>query len=288
MVGFDAAELVEDQIARLARLGASGFAIALVVLFLFLRGWRAVAVVAVAVPVSLLAALAMLYLAGQSLNLITIFGLALAVGLLVDNSVVVYEAVQRRLERGAGADAAVRDGLRRTVRAIVAASATTAVVFLPLGLVDFDDVLVRELIEVVALSILLPLAASLVVALGLVPLPRASSGAPAALRRLAVAAGAARPGGLVAPDGARLLVRRVVAGPCGVRGLRSRARRRRCSRTWSFAGAVGLGADRDAGGAGAFGGSSPPFSRVRARSRRPSQAVGRPRRAVLDLEASTR
>jgi hydrophobic/amphiphilic exporter-1 (mainly G- bacteria), HAE1 family len=102
VVGFDGAALVEDQIARLARLGLSGFAIALVVLFLFLREWRAVAVVGIAVPVSLLAALAMLYLAGQSLNLITLFGLALAVGLLVDNSVVVYEAVQRRLERGAG------------------------------------------------------------------------------------------------------------------------------------------------------------------------------------------
>ena len=213
VIGFDAAELVEDQIARLARLGASGFAIALVVLFLFLRGWRAVAVVAVAVPVSLLAALAMLYLVGQSLNLITIFGLALAVGLLVDNSVVVYEAVQRRLERGAGAATAVRDGLRRTVRAIVAASATTAVVFLPLGLIDFDDVLVRELIEVVALSILLPLAASLVVALGLVPLLAHRLAAPAALRRLAETRRrrAAR-GGLVAPDRARLLFGGVVAG----------------------------------------------------------------------------
>ncbi len=213
VIGFDAAKLVEDQIARLARLGASGFAIALVVLFLFLRGWRAVAVVAVAVPVSLLAALAMLYLAGQSLNLITIFGLALAVGLLVDNSVVVYEAVQRRLERGAGAAAAVRDGLRRTVRAIVAASATTAVVFLPLGLVDFDDLLVRELIEVVALSILLPLAASLVVALGLVPLLAHRLAAPAALRRLADARRRrAASGGLVAPDRARLLFGGVVAG----------------------------------------------------------------------------
>ena len=106
VIGFDAAELVEDQITRLSQLGATGFAIALVVLFLFLRRWRAVAVVAVAVPVSLLAALSLLYLLGQSLNLITLFGLALAVGLLVDNSVVVYEAMQRRLERGAEATTA--------------------------------------------------------------------------------------------------------------------------------------------------------------------------------------
>ncbi len=213
VIGFDAAALVEDQIARLARLGASGFAIALVVLFLFLRRWRAVAVVAVAVPVSLLAALSGLYLIGQSLNLITLFGLALAVGLLVDNSVVVYEAVQRCLERGADAATAVRDGLRRTVRAIVAASATTAVVFLPLSLIEFDDVLVRELIEVVALSILLPLAASLVVAVGLVPLLAHRLAAPAALRALAEARQRrAERGDLVAPDRARLLFGGVVAG----------------------------------------------------------------------------
>ena len=123
----------------------------------------------------------LLYLLGQSLNLITLFGLALAVGLLVDNSVVVYEAMQRRLERGAEATTAVRDGLRRTVRPIIAGTATTAVVFLPLSLIDFDDVLVRELIEVVALSILLPLVASLVVAVGLVPLLARNLAAPAAV-----------------------------------------------------------------------------------------------------------
>ena len=212
VIGLDAAELVEDQLTRLAQLGAAGFAVALVVLFLFLRQWRAVAVVAVAVPVSLLAALSMLYLVGQTLNLITLFGLALAVGLLVDNSVVVYEAVQRRLERGAEPAAAVRDGLRRTVRAIVAASATTAAVFLPLFLIDFDDVMVRELIAVVALSILLPLAASLMVAVGLVPLLAHRLSAPAALRRLdQIRQRRVERGGLVAPDRARLLFGGVVA-----------------------------------------------------------------------------
>ena len=212
VIGLDAAEIVEDQLDRLARLGAAGFAVALVVLFLFLRQWRAVAVVAVAVPVSLLAALSMLYLVGQTLNLITLFGLALSVGLLIDNSVVVYEAVHRQLERGAEAAAAVRNGLRRTVRAIIAASATTAAVFLPLFIIDFDDPMVRELIAVIALSILLPLAASLVVALGLVPLLAHRLSAPAALRRLArIRHRRAERGGLVAPDRARLLFGGVVA-----------------------------------------------------------------------------
>ena len=211
-IGFDAAETVEDQLAWLARLGATGFAVALVVLFLFLREWRAVTVVAVAVPVSLLASLAFLYLAGQSLNLITLFGLALAIGLLVDNSVVVYEAVQRRLERGAEAAVAVREGLRRTVRAIVAASATTAVVFLPLSLIDLDDVTMRELLEVVSLSILVPLGASLVVAVGLVPLLAHRLAAPAARRRiLAARRRQAARGGLVAPDPGRMFFGRIVA-----------------------------------------------------------------------------
>jgi len=213
VVGFDAAQMVEDQIGRLMRLGASGFLIALVVLYLFLRQWRAVAVVGVSVPVSLLAALSMLFLLGQSLNLITLFGLALSVGLLVDNSVVVYEAVLRRLERGLDADRAVLEGLRRTVRAIVAASLTTAVVFLPLSLIDFDDVMVKELMKVIALSLLLPLAASLLVAVGLVPLLAHRLAAPAALRRLEeVRQRRAEHGGLVAPDHARLLFGRLVAG----------------------------------------------------------------------------
>jgi multidrug efflux pump subunit AcrB/ABC-type multidrug transport system ATPase subunit len=213
VTGFDAADLVEEQIARLASLGASGFAIALVVLYLFLRQWRAVAVVGIAVPVSLLAALSALYLVGESLNLITLFGLALAVGLLVDNSVVVYEAVQRRLERGADAEVAVIDGLRRTVRAIVGATATTAVVFLPALLIEFDDSIIRELIGVMALSILLPLGASLLVAVGLVPLLAHRLAAPAALRTLARARRRrAEHAGLLAPDRARMLFAGVVAG----------------------------------------------------------------------------
>ena len=212
VIGFDGADLVEEQIDRLGWLGASGFGISLVVLFLFLREWRAVAVVGVAVPVSLLAALAMLYLVGQSLNLITLFGLALAVGLLVDNSIVVYEAVQRRLERGVEASVAVQDGLRRTVRAIVAASACTSIVFLPARLIDFDDTLVRELISVVALSILLPLAASLLVAVALVPLLAHRLAAPAALRRLARARQRrAEHGDLVPPERARLLFGGILA-----------------------------------------------------------------------------
>jgi multidrug efflux pump subunit AcrB/ABC-type multidrug transport system ATPase subunit len=205
-IGFDGAQVVEDQIDRLLRLAATGFAIGLVVLYLFLRQWRAVLVVGIAVPVSLLGALTLLHAGGQTLNLISLFGLAVGVGLLVDNSVVVYEAVQRRLERGASAGEAAVLGVRRTVRAIVAASLTTAIVFLPAVLADFEQAIVRSLLEVIALAILLPLAASLCVAVGLVPLLAHRLAAPAAIARLREGARRReRRGGLTPPDRGRAL-----------------------------------------------------------------------------------
>ena len=183
VIGFDAAEEVEKQLRRLGQLALSGFVIALAVLFLFLRQLRAVAVVAVAVPVSLLAAIALLMLGGWTLNLITLFGLAVGIGMLVDNSIVVYEAVQSRLERGVDPDRAAEDGVRRTVRAIFAATVTNAVVFLPVAFAT-EDAMVRGMLVLVAVAILLPLGASLLVAVGLVPLLARRLAAPAAVARL--------------------------------------------------------------------------------------------------------
>jgi len=209
---FDAADLVETQINRLRNLGLSGFGIALLVLFLFLRQWRAVAVVAVAVPVSLAVALSFLYVAGLSLNLFTLFGLAIGVGLIVDNSVVVFESVQRRLERGRSPDDAAAGGIRRTGRAIVAASVTTAIVFLPAVIVDLESSLVQNLIALLSLAILLPLFGSLLVAIGLVPLLARHLAAPAAMRRLTrLRRRRERFGGLVPPDPTRILFAGVLA-----------------------------------------------------------------------------
>jgi multidrug efflux pump subunit AcrB/ABC-type multidrug transport system ATPase subunit len=212
VINFDAAEAVEEQISRLSRLGASGFLIALVVLFFFLREWRAVAVVAIAVPVSLMAALSLLYISGQSLNLVSLFGLMMAIGLVVDNSVVVFEAISRGLERDQPIEAATREGLRRTVRAIAAASATTAVVFLPAAVVEMDDEMMRSLIAVVSLAILLPLLASLLVAVGLVPLLAHRLAAPAAARRLLENRRRRQlRGNLRKPDPARIIFTGIVA-----------------------------------------------------------------------------
>jgi multidrug efflux pump subunit AcrB/ABC-type multidrug transport system ATPase subunit len=185
VINFDGGEVIDEQLDRLKKLALSGFLIALAVLFLFLRQIRAVAVVGVAVPASLLSALALLYLFGQSINIITLFGLALGIGMLVDNSIVVYEAVQRQLEQGADPDRATEYGVRRTARAILAATLTNAVVFIPISFAEFESGSARSLVQVLVLAILLPLAGSVLVAVGLVPLLARRLAAPAALARLA-------------------------------------------------------------------------------------------------------
>ena len=211
-VSADAGEELEKQLGRLGKLALSGYLVALLALFVFLRQWRAVAVVGLAVPVSVLGAIGALYLLGETLNLITIFGLAIAIGLLVDNSVVVYESILRQMEKGADPMAATRRGIRRTVRAIVAASVTTAVVFLPPFIVDLDSQEMEGVFRLVAISILLPMAASLLVAVGLVPVLAHRMVAPATLSALArnheIRAERA---GLAPPDRAKMLLGGLVA-----------------------------------------------------------------------------
>ena len=211
VIGEDDAADVEEQLGRLGRLGLSGYLIALAVLFLFLRQWRAVAVVGVAVPVSLFGALALLYLMGHSVNQLTLGGLWLSIGLLIDNSIVVYEAVLRRLERGVAAPSAARIGLTRTIRAILAATATTAVVMLPAAIIDLPTT-ASSLIEVMVPAFLLPLGASVLVALGLVPVLTHKLAAPAAIRSVArQRAQRERASGERAPDPLRILFGGLVA-----------------------------------------------------------------------------
>ncbi len=182
-IGFDGAEEVENQINRLKKLAVSGYIISLVVLFLFIRRPGALAVVAIAVPVSLLASMAFLYTGGYTINIISLIGLAVGVGMLVDNSIVVYEAIQRRLERGMHPDAAASAGVTATFKAILASTITTAVVFLPIPFL-IPDATIRGTINLLAASILIPLGSSLIVAVGLVPLLSRNFTAPSAVKKL--------------------------------------------------------------------------------------------------------
>ena len=185
LVQFDGAAVIETELSDLMRRALHGFAISLVVLFLFARQLRAVLVVAVAVPVSVVAALALLFVGGQSLNAITLFGLAVAIGLIIDNGIVVFEAIQRLVERGATPGRAASEAVGRTVRAIVAAAAMNTVVFLPVAAIEGPDSLLQSMLAVLALAIVLPLLASVMVAVGLVPMLTRWYSAPAAQARVA-------------------------------------------------------------------------------------------------------
>lgn len=201
------ANSLDEKIVRVYMLGAIGLAIALVVLFLFLRRWRAVMVVGISVPVSITFALAGLYLLGQSINLLTLFGLTMAIGLLVDNSVVVYESILRGIERGRSAVQATRIGLRKTVRAIVAASLTTTIVFVPVFIVGLEDPFLQQMFSTLAIAVVLPVIASMLVAIGLVPLLAHKLAAPAALKRIQQRRAARElRGGLRSPDVSKILL----------------------------------------------------------------------------------
>ena len=162
----DEAALVEDAIADVQQAALIGIGLAVLVLVLFLRSAGPTVVVATAVPVSLLGTLFLMHFAGQSLNIMTLGGLALGAGMLVDNSIVVVESIFRRLSRGdAPADAAA-GGTGRVAGAIAASTLTTCAVFVP---VLFVRGLAARLVEGLAFAVVVSLLVSLAVAVLLIP-----------------------------------------------------------------------------------------------------------------------
>src|SRR5690606_9658891 len=159
---------VTTSLADLLSASGIGALLSFAVLYLFLRHIGTTIVVVLAVPVSICIALGLMYFLGYSLNILSMMGLVLAIGMLVDNAVVVTESIFR--ERAAGGDvkAATARGVRRVSLAVVAGTATTAIVFLP-NIVG-QKMELTIFLEHVAIAICLCLAVSLVMALTLIPL----------------------------------------------------------------------------------------------------------------------
>ena len=167
VVSSDTAEPVRDNIGDIQSLALLGGGLAVAVLWIFLRNLVLVAVVALAIPVSVLISLNLFHALDLTLNSLSLVGLAVAVGMLIDNSIVVLESIYRRLARGEEADAAVAGGVADVRRAVVAATLTTVCVFLPF--VFAEDHLVRLLGREVGVAIISTLLVSLAVALLLIP-----------------------------------------------------------------------------------------------------------------------
>jgi HAE1 family hydrophobic/amphiphilic exporter-1 len=184
---------IERAIANVAKSVLYGGSLAVLVLLFFLRDLRSTLVISLAIPISVIATFALLYFGGFTLNLMTLGGLALGIGMMVDSSVVVLENIFRRhQERGEAPAVAAVKGTGEVAAAVVAGTVTTLVIFLPLVFVrGVSGVLFEELAYVIMFSLF----CSLLVSLSLVPMlahrllgaPRRDSNEPPG--RIAAAAG---------------------------------------------------------------------------------------------------
>ncbi|HVS14155.1 MAG TPA: efflux RND transporter permease subunit [Thermoanaerobaculia bacterium] len=165
---MDQGDIIKGSLSVLLSSGRVGAIFAMVVLFFFLRRFRMSLIIALSIPISMVVALVAMYFAGETLNILSLLGLMISVGLLVDNSVVVAENVHRihREEGVSRREAAIR-GAGEIALAITTATLTTIVVFLPVALVEGEG---QFFLLRLAIPITVSLLASLFVALILVPL----------------------------------------------------------------------------------------------------------------------
>lgn len=163
---MDQGEYIDIVVDSLSMNLIFGGGLAILVLILFLRDLKPTLIVGVAIPISLVAAFALMYFSDITLNIISMGGLALGVGMLVDNSIVVIENIYRMRNEGKSATVAAVEGAKQVSGAIMASTLTTVAVFLP---IVFVQGFTREIFTDMGLTIAYSLLASLVIALTLVP-----------------------------------------------------------------------------------------------------------------------
>ena len=164
---FSQGDMIRESLRTLMSSGAIGGLLAFVVLIFFLRRFRLTLIIALSIPLSLVIGLTVMYFAGETLNILSLLGLMISVGLLVDNSVVVAENIFRLHRDGKSRRDAAIQGAGQISLAIIMATLTTIVVFLPVALIEGQA---QFFLQRLAIPITVSLLASLVVALVFVPL----------------------------------------------------------------------------------------------------------------------
>ncbi|NLK21976.1 MAG: efflux RND transporter permease subunit [Epulopiscium sp.] len=164
---YDSAEFINASIGNVASTAVVGGILAIIVLFVFLRNIRSTLIIATSIPVSVIASFALMYFSGLTLNLVSLGGLALGVGMLVDNSIVVLENIYRHRENGKGRIDAAEKGTTEVGLAVMASTLTTIAVFLP---IIFIQGWAATVFKEMALTVTYSLTASLIVAITLVPM----------------------------------------------------------------------------------------------------------------------
>jgi len=168
VVQFNSAETMEENIDLIIELSLIGGILAIFVLWVFLKNFTLVTAIALAIPISIYTAFNFFYAYDVSINSLTLLGMSLAVGMLLDNSVVVLENIYRLAAKGVEPGKAVIQGTKEVWRSIFAATLTTITVFLPFAFAD--NFLIGLLGKHIGVSIISTLLVSLVVALLLVPM----------------------------------------------------------------------------------------------------------------------
>lgn len=166
-VASSQAGFISDALANVVQEVVLGGILAFLVLFLFLREFRYPVAIALAIPISLIATFALLQATGVSLNIMSLGGLALGVGMLMDNSIVVLENIFRHQEKGLRAAAAAALGTEEVQRAITASTLTTIAVF---GPIVYVEGVAGELLGALALAVAFSLLSSILVAVTLLPM----------------------------------------------------------------------------------------------------------------------
>ncbi|PWK14341.1 efflux RND transporter permease subunit [Tumebacillus permanentifrigoris] len=164
---FDQASFIKQSIRTLSRDMLLGGMFAVVILYVFLRSWRSTLVISLAIPVSIIATFIMVYFSGQSVNMLTMGGLALGVGAMVDTAVVILENIFRHRQMGRPLYEAVLEGSSEVTLAVTSAAFASVVVFAP---IIFVSGLAAQLIRPLALTVTFSHLASLFSALLLVPM----------------------------------------------------------------------------------------------------------------------
>jgi HAE1 family hydrophobic/amphiphilic exporter-1 len=165
--GIDRSHFIRASIREVTNNAIIGGLLALFVLLLFLKQPRSAIIISIAIPVSIITTFFLMYRTGTSLNIMSLGGLALGVGMLVDNAIVVLESIHKQRERGSGPIQSADVGASTVGRAVVASTLTTVAVFVP---VVFLEGVASQLFVDQALTVSFSLLASLAVALTLIPM----------------------------------------------------------------------------------------------------------------------
>ncbi|BDU49930.1 efflux RND transporter permease subunit [Haliovirga abyssi] len=167
-ISYDSSKEIGDSINTVVNNGLTGLVLAAIILLLFLKNMRTSGIVAMAIPTSIIFAVFLLKVKGVSLNRISLLGLALGVGMVVDNSIVVIDNIYRKItEEGEKVFEAVRDGASEMAVPIIASTATSVAVFAP---ILFTNGMAKEIFQDLAYSIIFSLLASIIIALTFVPM----------------------------------------------------------------------------------------------------------------------